>query len=312
MEVKGMAVTEERITNSVEVAEHAGFCSGVRRSLLGLDELMRNSRGRPVYFREPMVHDEKTMEPFYRRGLQHYDGNEVPADAMFVVSAHGASPKEISILEEKGFTVHNPMLTTCPLVLRFQANVQRMSNTHRIVIFGDLCHPEIKGVVGFVETCRTPIVIDSIEKARTVPIESTERVAVFCQTTRDKSDFAEVCETLRRKNSNIEIFDTVCPSVAERVLEARELAGKVELMVVLGSRTSANALNLERKVREVNNNTAFVQGADADFNETYLAGFSLDSWFRTAETIGLTASASASQEAINELDEAINRIRLAA
>jgi 4-hydroxy-3-methylbut-2-enyl diphosphate reductase len=306
-----MAVTEDRISDCVVVAEHAGFCSGVAGSLLALDRLIERETGRPIYYGEPMVHNEEVMKPFYARGLRKYDGGKVPEGAIFVISAHGAGLAETESLKKRGFEVFDPKQTTCPRVTFFQNEARKMSeNGYKIVIFGRLDHPEIKGVVGHIETGRRPVVFATVDQAKNVPIERAGKVAVFCQTTYYKPDFTHVCEILRKKNPNLKIVDTVCLSVTERISAALELAGNVEVMFVLGSKGSSNTLHLVEETGKVVH-TELIQSVHDLLGDGTRAVF-LRRLIETAQKLGVTAGASTSRGIVDEFVKAAKSIRLAA
>lgn len=268
----------------IVVARTAGFCGGVKRAVKIATE--GNWDARLVL--GSLVHNKRVIEALKNQGISFSD-TPIEGYDDYVVSAHGIPFSMYSELPND--KVRD---ATCPIVEKLFSYCQKAQAS--VLIVGDANHVEIKNAVSYVKNrvevlCPRMVDIDKLEKiARN---ESEQFILVFQTTVSQKiaDEYKEV--TTRLFGDRVTVHDTLCPSVSKRINEGREIASKVEKMVVIGDRASANCNTLFRECQAVNPDTIFVENADEIYSFE-------------AESVGITAGASVPDEIIREVYEKIN------
>lgn len=260
----------------VILAKSAGFCVGVRRAVeKAIDSAARASG--PVFTDGPLIHNPDMLEELGRRGIHvAEDLASVPDGATLVIRAHGIPPDRRTALLAASARVVD---ATCPEVARIQGLIrQNVARGRAIVILGDAGHAEVVGLLGHAQG-RGHIVSNANDVAA-LPADIGP-VTLVAQSTQDEDAFAAVADAVRERFPDAEILDTICDATKNRQRELRDLAARSDMLVVVGSRTSANTRRLADIAARLRP-TALVSGAD-----DICAGD-----FATAQTIGLTAGAS--------------------
>lgn len=260
------------------VAESAGFCWGVSRAFDKVMEIAeRHPDKQPIHTYGPLIHNPLAVEMLEQKGIRVLD--EIPENlkGTLVIRTHGVPPAERRKIEKSGATVCD---ATCPDVGMIQGTVR--SHLHQgyfIIIIGDREHPEVSALLGFAEK-RGACVI-SKEQVERLPAD-LGKVCVVSQSTQQRSTFEELVGSIKSRYPDCLVFDTICRSTSIRQGEVRELASKVNAMVVVGGRISSNTNRLAEISVEMGAPTFLVESDDElDFAE--LAKF---------DTIGVTAGAS--------------------
>jgi len=244
---------------TVVMAKEVGFCFGVKRAI-NLTKQALDERG-DVFILGDLVHNKRVTDELEGRGLrkvEDYAAEE--AGGTMVIRAHGLPKLKIAEAREQGLDVVD---ATCPIVLRAQEAAQTLENRGcQVVIIGDKNHAEIKGIIGALEN--PVIVINSIEALREAKNSHKllRKVGVIFQTTLALELCHAIVNELLMMCKEIQIINTICRPVQNRQDDAVDLASKVELMIVVGSRTSANTMELSELCRHYNPNTIQVQNVD--------------------------------------------------
>ncbi|MBR0354266.1 MAG: bifunctional 4-hydroxy-3-methylbut-2-enyl diphosphate reductase/30S ribosomal protein S1 [Oscillospiraceae bacterium] len=283
------------------VAESAGFCFGVKRSVEIADALL--GEGRPVASLGELIHNEQVVREMAERGLRVIrDPDEAREGETVIIRAHGVSEAVLQRLEDRGVRVVD---ATCPKVKAIHTIVQRASEEGRFVlIIGMRRHPEVEGIRGW---CRDCEVFENAQELETW-LEShpniwDKPVSVVVQTTQTKNNFEECCIFIKKRCTNAKISDTICSATSTRQKEAAEIAARSDAMIVIGGRHSANSIHLAKICGEYCDRVQFIETADE-----------LDlSAFHTGDRVGLTAGASTPawiiKEVRNKMDE-LNEIKV--
>lgn len=230
----------------VKLARTAGFCMGVRRAVNKTLDTARNCSG-PIYTLGPLIHNPQVVEMFASQGVQVAE--DVPSEGTVVIRSHGVSPEVREKLEERGVDVVN---ATCPRVARVQGLVRsHHKRGFMVVLLGDPGHAEVEGIKGYAEG--RAYVIRSAAEVSSLP--DSDKVCLVAQTTQEREVFEEVARAMRdRFNSlgkdDLVVADTICDSTRNRQEEVRRLSGKVDAMVVVGGKESANTRRLADVARE--------------------------------------------------------------
>lgn len=272
------------------IAKNAGFCMGVKRAVDMTLDLVNRSDG-PVYTYGPLIHNPQVIELLAKKGVIVIDKNRVPARGTIVIRTHGIKPGMRRKLEGCGIKIYD---ATCPFVKNVQRIIEEYSKKgYAILIVGDKGHAEVDSYMGYADD--KGIVVGSVDELDRLDIVG--RVCIVSQTTQDKKIFNEIINKLKNMGVELAIFDTICNATSSRQEETLEISHKVDAMIVVGGRNSANTLRLAEISRVSNTPTYFIERAgELDLEE-----------LQRYNTIGVTAGASTSKETIQEVVDYINR-----
>lgn len=266
----------------VVFAQHMGFCMGVRKAVQAVEDLIVNEKGRKISTYGPLIHNRLVLE---KLALQGVNVIESPNDAegIVVIRAHGIGPDEKKILEERADKVVD---ATCPRVLNSQKKAREASLCGmEVIICGDRDHGEVQGIAGYAEKSR---IIGTTGEAEN--LEITLPALVISQTTFSRELYAEICAILEKKFPGIGIASSICPATEKRQEALTELAGKVDAVIVIGGKNSANTIRLYQSALKLGKKAWLIENADELPDEIRKFGF-----------VGITAGASTPDWIIKEV-----------
>ncbi|MBI2853179.1 MAG: 4-hydroxy-3-methylbut-2-enyl diphosphate reductase [Chloroflexi bacterium] len=270
----------------VEKAAGIGFCFGVKRCIEILEKAAQE-RGRIESLGAP-VHNQQVLERLARRGI-HIAGNidEIKGDAA-AISAHGISPVIEAELRQK---FNNVINTTCPFVHRAQLAARRLARAgFFVIVYGEAEHPEVKGILGWADNRGIATLDTGLVRETRLP----RRLGILSQTTQILPQFTEFASKMIDlaliKDGEIRVIDTICHDIRRRQKSTIDLARKADVMVVVGSRTSANTRHLVEFCGAVKK-TYLTQTADEIQPD----------WFKGCRHVGVTSGASTPDETIDEV-----------
>ncbi len=274
---------------SVQVARTAGFCFGVRRAV---DLAEQEARKRPIYALGEIIHNTHEVERLEALGVRTASGiDEIPDGAPVLIRAHGVAKAVYEQLREKGCEVFD---ATCPFVARIHRIAEQESAAGRtVVIIGTEGHPEVEGIQGWCQGSRVYEGPESLWEGLKSDKLYNERVSLLAQTTVNREVWNKSAEIIKKECTNSKKFDTICNATDERQTEARLLAGKSDIMIVIGDRKSSNTKRLYEISRQLCPCVLLVE--DATGLHAARAGFT------RANTIGITAGASTPAWIIKEV-----------
>jgi len=252
---------------------------GVRRAVEMVLDLQRISPPSPIVTYGPLIHNPQTLQLLKSRGILQVDCLDEIKSGTVVIRAHGISPQERRLLQDKGVGIID---ATCPRVARVQAVIRKHAGQgHFCVIVGDEDHPEVRGLMGFASAGGLAVPNgDALEALDSVPTD--KEVCVVAQTTQEEQTFEKVVEILKNRHSLIHVYNTICDSTRKRQAEVSRMARQVDFIVVVGGRGSGNTRRLA-KVAQAQGVPALHVETDEDIPAAALAG---------AKTVGVTAGAS--------------------
>ncbi len=214
-------------------AETVGVCMGVRRALGIVDQALADNPGVPISTLGPLIHNPRVVEEYSARGVVPVDDPSQVREGIVVALAHGIGPAQREECGRRGLRLID---ASCPHVLRIQQTVQDYSKRgFHVLIVGDEHHAEVAGIRAYT-TAST--VISQEEEAHTVKVP--ERCIVVSQTTFRQAEYDRICAILRRANPGIMVFDTSCSATEKRQEALLALASKVDALLVIGGKQSAN------------------------------------------------------------------------
>ena len=272
----------------VILAKSAGFCFGVKRAVETVYE--QTGTENRIYTYGPIIHNEEVVKDLESKGVTVLEGEEDLRKldkGTVVIRSHGV-PREIcEMIEKKGLTCVD---ATCPFVKWIHRIVEKESGEgRRIIIIGNPGHPEVEGIMGWSHT--PAAVIESAEEAEKFTCLPGEKLCLVSQTTFNYNKFKELVEIFQKKGYNITIVNTICNATEERQTEAREIADKVDAMIVIGGKHSSNTRKLYEICRERCKSTYLIQTLDDLHLELP----------ETAALVGITAGASTPNNIIEEV-----------
>ena len=279
------------------VADSAGFCFGVRRSVEMAEKLLQSSSN--VCSLGQLIHNNDVIDYLGREGLRVIDNcADARCGDTVLIRAHGAPQSVYSSLEAAGADVVD---ATCPKVKTIHNIVRRASEEgDYVIIIGMRNHPEVEAIKDYADR------VSVFENADELMAFLKERpdicdgqVSLVVQTTQTRRNFQESSDIAKKMCTNLKIFDTICLATSTRQEEASKIASECDAVVVIGGRHSANSVHLAEICRENCSNTFFIENAD-ELDAKALEQF---------RTVGLTAGASVPawiiKEVINKMSDEI-------
>ncbi len=271
------------------VAESAGFCFGVNRSVDMAEKLLEEN-GSCASLGE-LIHNEDVVDALVRKGMRVIRSPEESMKGEHVlIRAHGVAPEVYKALEYAGAQIHD---ATCPKVRAIHKIVSAAKEEGRFtIVIGMRNHPEVLAICGW---CGEHTVFENAEELEkwleNKPEAWEKPITVVVQTTQTHSNFTECCELIKKRCTNAKISDTICLATFTRQEEAARLASVCDAMVVIGGKHSANSIHLAQICEEHCKNVQFIERTDE---------LDLDR-LKTADTVGLTAGASTPAWIIKEV-----------
>jgi 4-hydroxy-3-methylbut-2-en-1-yl diphosphate reductase len=275
------------------LAQPRGFCAGVVRAV-DIVERALEKYGRPVYVRHEIVHNRRVVESLEAKGARFVEElDEVPPGAVTVFSAHGVS----RAVEADAAGRRLPVLdATCPLVSKVHNEGRRYLALGRtVILIGHAGHPEVEGTLGQIPS--EVHLVATAEAVDRLPIPPDRPVAYVTQTTLSVDDTRATIEALHRRFTDIQGPDTrdICYATQNRQSAVRDLAGQVDVLLVVGAANSSNS----NRLREIGTEQGVPCYMIADATALQ------PDWLRGAEAVGITAGASAPETLVQEVIAAI-------
>ena len=276
---------------TIEKAGKVGFCFGVKRAIDILEKVARERGG--VETLGAVVHNRQVLQKLAELGVKVAKNVEDIRGDVVVTSSHGISPQLEEEIRARNIEI---ISTTCPFVLRAQVAARRLAEAgFLVVIYGDAEHPEVRGILGWAKGNGIAALDEKfIAKLDQIP----RRIGILSQTTQVPTHFTEFVRKLIDsafvRDAEIRIIDTICHDIRERQAAAIELAGQVDLMLVVGGHHSANTNRLAELCSQV---------AETHLVET--AAEIQTSWLEGKRRVGITAGASTDEQIVNEVLRAL-------
>ena len=284
----------------VLLAQPRGFCAGVDRAI-EIVKVALERFGAPVYVLHEIVHNRHVLHELRERGAVFVKTlDEVPEGSVTIFSAHGVGEEVVRRAEERELRVID---ATCPLVTKVHLQAQGYEREEReLILIGHVGHPEVEGTKG---RTRGPVhVLSTVEEVAALEVEDAERLAYVTQTTLSVDDTREVIEALHARFPSIQGPDLkdICYATQNRQNAVKELAGDIDLLIVVGSRNSSNSNRL-RELGERRGVPAHLVDDPADLDPA---------WFDGRARIGLTAGASAPESLVEIILERLRELGVSA
>lgn len=275
----------------VTLAKTAGFCFGVKRAVDQVYE-QASQEGQSVYTYGPIIHNDQVVHDLEQRGVRVLHGLEdleQIQEGTVIIRSHGVGREVQEKIKSKGLRVVD---ATCPFVKKIHRIVEEQSKDGvYIIIVGNDNHPEVEGIKGW---CRGPVsVVEKPSDLEKIPDLTGRKVCVVSQTTFNYNKFKDLVEKFSKKRYDSSVLNTICNATEERQTEARQIAGRVDAMIVIGGKHSSNTQKLYEICKKECKNTYFIETlVDLDSKP-----------FQSFRHVGITAGASTPNKIIEEVQK---------
>jgi 4-hydroxy-3-methylbut-2-enyl diphosphate reductase len=278
------------------LANPRGFCAGVDRAI-SIVERALDLFGAPIYVRHEVVHNKFVVDGLKERGAIFVDEiSEVPDDNTVIFSAHGVSKSVRQEAKSRDLKVFD---ATCPLVTKVHMEVSRVSRKDiECILIGHAGHPEVEGTMGQYSSESAGIyLVESPADVASLVVKNPKKLYFCSQTTLSVDDTMDVIDALRLKFPDIQgpRKDDICYATQNRQDAVREIADKVDLMLVVGAKNSSNSNRLKELASKIGVTSYLIDTAD-DIDTKWLEGI---------DKVGVTAGASAPAILIMQVVEAL-------
>lgn len=271
-------------------ANRAGFCFGVKRAVSIAFKSAKKSRN--VFTLGPLIHNPQVIKKLCIEGVCPTEDIDNKNIETLVIRTHGIPFELQEKLSKKDFKIID---ATCPFVKKAQQYAKLLYNEgYRVVILGDIEHPEVKSLMSYAG--ENAIVLNANYKIQ--KLKNKEKVGVVIQTTQPTSLLKGFISEILDYVKELKVFNTICNSTALRLKETKEIANKVDLMIIVGGKNSANTTQLANLCLASSVNTYHIETASELKEE----------WIKDIARVGITAGASTPDWIINEIEDRIKDI----
>ncbi|WP_407427236.1 4-hydroxy-3-methylbut-2-enyl diphosphate reductase [Treponema sp.] len=289
-------------------AKILGFCAGVRRAVVAADKALSENKTGHVYTLGPLIHNPQALESLAERNLKILTENEIPSlnnNDTVIIRAHGVPPETDAAIRSKGVNVIN---ATCPLVTKSQKTAAEYAEKGYIIFFaGDKNHGEVIGIEGYARQAALNagkklnfILIKDVEELKKEIellqknniLTEDSKIILLSQTTFSIKMFELLKNELKNLYPHSEITSSICPATHERQDSLTELCSKVDGVIVIGGKTSANTNRLFKTAEKLCKKAVLIETPDEIPEEFY-----------SIKKIGITAGASTPDDIILETEK---------
>lgn len=281
---------------SVKLAQNIGFCSGVRRAVNIAEETLIQSKSK-VYSLGAVIHNPEVIKQLQEKNLCIVNSlDNLDVSSTLILPSHGSPRNILNAAKKKKLRLID---VTCPYVSLLQKICAMLHKQGlEVIIVGDRKHPEVKALL---DLAPGAYIIEKIKDIKE-DIFSHKKLGVISQTTQTKDIFFEAVSEILHKNplvKEVHVYNTICLDTVRRQNEVKKLADSVDILLVIGSRHSANTKRLLCIGRKINRRTYLVENAKVNLNKI----------LKKADKVGLISGASTPQWLVKEIVKKITNLR---
>lgn len=260
----------------INLAKSAGFCFGVKRAI-GIAFRTAHT-GAHVYMLGDIVHNEDVVREIEKAGIKKIRKLTPGKNKILLLRAHGTSLKIIKRAQKLGYKIID---ATCPMVKEIHKIAKCMEEKgYRIIVIGDRVHDEVHGIIGQLQG--KAIVIDSPKNLTQKAIKNIKKACVVVQSTQNLEEVLKIVAGLKRHIKQLKFFNTICKPTRIKQEEIKAMPFKNDVMIIIGSKNSANTKRLYEISKAINPRSFWVSSK----KEINLK------WFKDARNVGVSAGAS--------------------
>ncbi|MEN3045281.1 MAG: 4-hydroxy-3-methylbut-2-enyl diphosphate reductase [Candidatus Hydrothermales bacterium] len=279
----------------IYLAKPRGFCAGVERAIEILDLALKKFSP-PIYVKHAIVHNEKVVKEFEKKGAIFVENvDEIPEGSVVVFSAHGVSPLVRQEAKKRNLKIID---ATCPLVTKVHLEARYFAKkNYLILLIGHKNHVEVEGTMG--EAPGNIILIEKREDLRKLKGKKFEKLAILTQTTLSVDDTKKLISEIQRKFKNIvrPRAEDICYATQNRQDMVKKIAPFVDLFLIIGSKKSSNSNRL-KEIAEKNGTKAYLINDKSDIPFKKL---------KKINSLGITSGASTPEYVVQEIIEELKK-----
>ncbi len=275
----------------INVARSSGFCFGVKRALqIAVQTAEREDN---VYMLGDIVHNPDVIKEIKKTGIKKISRLTKGKNRTLLIRAHGAGQKTFRRAQRLGYRLVD---ATCPMVKEIHRIARDLEGRgYKIIVIGDRKHDEVRGIIGQLQ--KKVIVIDSLKHIPVQALKKVRKAAVVVQSTQNVAIMLAIIEILKKQIRELKFFNTICQPTRIKQKEIGIMPRHNDVIIIIGSETSANTKRLYQIAKSLNKHSFWVQSA-----EQLKAG-----WFKRAKTAGVMAGASTPDATTQEVIKQIRR-----
>lgn len=281
------------LAENIKLARFAGFCYGVKRAVDTVKKLKAENPNKQVFVLGELIHNAHVINELESLGIKTLTEIPEKGEGICVIRSHGESPEVIEKIKQAGF---EPVDLTCPDVKKVQQKaIELAKDDYFVVIVGKADHPEVIAITANAKLYSDNVLVATSPeqlKEFEAQIKAHKKVGVVVQTTQRLSTLNSIVEYLTSISKELHIANTICQSTSMRQTEAKELAKTSDLMIVVGSKKSANTTHLAEILKDITD-TIHIENAD-ELNR-------YDDLIKKSKNISITAGASTPQDVIENV-----------
>lgn len=280
-------------TKKITLAKYAGFCYGVKRAVDTVVKLKKENPDKNVYILGELIHNHQVIEELGNFGIETINKFPQNGNGYCVVRTHGQTPEVFKQIQNAGFEVCD---LTCPDVKKVQQRaIELVKEGYFLVIVGKEEHPEVAAIkanaLQYGNKVLVSTLISDLEQHEQ-DLKEAKKVGVVVQTTQMLTTLNPIVEYLTSISKEIRVINTICPSTSKRQEEAAQMAQNNDLMIVVGSKNSANTTHLADICTEFTSTIHIESEKELDKYQEIIA---------KSQNIGITAGASTPQSIIDKV-----------
>jgi len=276
----------------INLAKSAGFCFGVRRAIEIAQSAARSKQR--VEMLGDIVHNEDVVKQMTHAGIRKVKNLSRGKNKTILIRAHGTPLKTLSKARHMGYKIVD---ATCPMVKEIHKIAVNMEKKYRsIIIIGDKRHDEVQGIIGHLKN--KPLVINSPESIKEAGIKRIKKACVVVQSTQNTEKVKQIVNILTRYIKDLRFFNTICNTTKRKQNEIRSMPLDNDVMIIIGSKKSANTKRLYEISKSINRRSYWIQ-SEKDLKP---------GWFKGARTAGVTSGASTPDSITDQVIAYIKRL----
>jgi 4-hydroxy-3-methylbut-2-en-1-yl diphosphate reductase len=263
----------------ITVAKSSGFCFGVRRAI----EISRKLASNPkkVYVLGDIVHNSFVVEELEKKGIKKIKKMGPARSSILIIRAHGAPKNTFSKARRYGYEIVD---ATCPKVMEIYEIAKRLEKDNTIIIIGDREHDEVKGIAGQLK--KKAVTIGEAKDIDPRKLSRIKKAAVVTQSTQSFDNISGIMDILVNIIPSVRLYNTTCRTTRVKQEEIKSLPVENDVVLIIGSRTSANTKRLYEISKSINKRTRWIESA---------GGLKKD-WFAGVRKVGIMAGASTPED----------------
>jgi len=269
----------------IHLAKSAGFCFGVKKAITTALETARTKK--TVFMLGDIVHNEEVVKQIQGAGIKKIIRLTSGKGKTLLIRAHGCSKHTLKQALKLGYRIID---ATCPMVKEIHKIARKLENqNYRIIIIGDKRHDEVQGIIGQLKS--KVIVIDKLRNIPLAKIKKLKKAGIVVQSTQNLDNVMAILKLLRKYIPKIAFHNTICNPTRIKQNEVKSMPLKNSVMIIIGSKTSANTKRIYEISKSLNPNSYWVSSAEK-IKKT---------WLNNSKNVGITAGASTPESSIKEV-----------